>query len=278
MVESASEIRMDWRSRHAEAARDARHLCKLESPVQVIIAVMMTLATLFFIWNVGGQNDAATELTTRIGTSLGILLIFPFVYLWKLFRVGWWIERRASMLMIFFGALVAIGGAGIAATAFYQARLPKVAPLGALLPFAANPEITWDFEGLNPNISFLGVTGPGAGSLVYSFQARGTNNTDKPIKGISGTLQSDRTLKEIPVEFDFSGADGIQKRGQFSARSFFSADKHGIPFHDFGKDWASFTFSYTYNGRTFSVPINEPAVRKMVARVVFGGAFFEGDK
>jgi hypothetical protein len=47
MVESASEIRMDWRSRHAEAARDARHLCKLESPVQVIIAVMVTLATLF---------------------------------------------------------------------------------------------------------------------------------------------------------------------------------------------------------------------------------------
>ena len=114
MVESASEIRMDWRSRHAEAARDARHLCKFESPVQVIIALMVTLATLFFIWNVGGQNDAATELTTRIGTSLGILLIFPFVYLWKLFRVGWWIERRASMLMIFFGALVAIGGAGIA--------------------------------------------------------------------------------------------------------------------------------------------------------------------
>jgi hypothetical protein len=174
------------------------------------------------------------------------------------------------MLMIFFSALVAIGGAGIAATAFYQARLPKVAPLGPLLPFAANPEITWDFEGMNPNISFLGATGPGAGSLVYSFQARGANNTDKPIKGISGTLQSDRTLKEIPVEFDFSGADGIQKRGQFSARSF--------PFHDFGKDWASFTFSYTYNRRTFSVPINEPAVRKMVARVVFGGAFFEGDK
>ena len=206
---------MDWGSRHAEAARDARHLCKLESPVQVIIAVMVTLATLFFIWNVGGQNDAATELTTRIGTSLGILLIFPFVYLWKLFRVGWWIERRASMLMIFFGALVAIGGAGIAATAFYQARLPKVAPLGPLLSFAANPEITWDFEGMNPNISFLGATGPGAGSLVYSFQARGTNNTDKPIKGISGTLQSDRTLKEIPVEFDFSGADGIQKGDSF---------------------------------------------------------------
>ncbi len=180
--------------------------------------------------------------------------------------------------MIFFGALVAIGGTGIAATAFYQSKLPNGDPHGPLIPFKANPEISWNFEGRNSNISFLGATGPGAGSLIYSFQAQGTNNTDKPIKGISGTLQSDRTLKEIPVEFDFSGADGIQKKGSFYAKSFFSPDKQGIPFHDFAKEWASFTFTYAYNGQAFSISINEPAVRKMVARMVFGGAFFEENK
>jgi hypothetical protein len=38
---------------------------------------------------------------------------------------------------------------------------------------------------------------------------------ESPVQVIIAVMvQSDRTLKEIPVEFDFSGADGIQKRGR----------------------------------------------------------------
>ncbi len=77
-------MRTDWKTRHTEATRNARHLCKIETPAEVMIKIIVTIACLCFIWTVGGQNDAATELTTRIGSSLGILLIFPLVYLWQL--------------------------------------------------------------------------------------------------------------------------------------------------------------------------------------------------
>jgi hypothetical protein len=154
---------MDWKERRKFALEAARTECGLKSRGEIMLRVIAAVCGIAVLWTQLGPNEALSEFQLKVTGTAVIILAFPAVFLWKLFRVGNWIERHAKMLMIFFGSLVAIGGIGIAVAAAYQTTQPKGLVRGPLIPFETNPEITWDFEGTNPNISFLGMKGPGPG-------------------------------------------------------------------------------------------------------------------
>jgi hypothetical protein len=113
----AGGVLVDWKSRHREAFQDARHICRLDSIGQAMIVIIVAITCISVIWLGAGGGEAWTETLAKAGSTLGILLIFPIVYLTKLLRAGPWAERNARMLLIvglsgvIFFACLALAGA-----------------------------------------------------------------------------------------------------------------------------------------------------------------------
>jgi hypothetical protein len=75
---------MDWKLRHADALREARQICRLDSGPHAMITIIVTILAVTFVWLASGPNEAWSEVIVKTGATAALLLIFPIVYLWKL--------------------------------------------------------------------------------------------------------------------------------------------------------------------------------------------------
>jgi hypothetical protein len=74
-----------WRAVHHRAVKAARDALPLESTERVVIAFVVCLAYLAFVWVV--INDQLwAEIIFKFLGSAAIILIFPLVYVWKFFH------------------------------------------------------------------------------------------------------------------------------------------------------------------------------------------------
>jgi hypothetical protein len=115
---------MDWTSRHQEAVRDARHICRLDSWGQAMIVIIVALAGIAVVWVGAGTNEAWSELLVRAGATAAILLIFPVVYLWQLLRAGPWVQKQRRMLTVAAGVVIVLAGLGVIALGLTSKAAP----------------------------------------------------------------------------------------------------------------------------------------------------------
>jgi hypothetical protein len=67
---------------------------------QAVIVVIVAIACISVIWFGAGANEAWSEILAKAGLTLGILLIFPIIYFWYLFRLGTLTRKKAHLLQI----------------------------------------------------------------------------------------------------------------------------------------------------------------------------------
>jgi hypothetical protein len=67
---------------------------------QAVIVVIVAITCISVIWFGAGANEAWSEILAKAGSTLGILLIFPIIYFWNLFRLGTLARKKAHLLQI----------------------------------------------------------------------------------------------------------------------------------------------------------------------------------
>ncbi|GJE45765.1 hypothetical protein [Methylobacterium soli] len=75
-----------WRSVHKRALKDTRSALALESTERLVITIILAVLAICLLWLVGGPSEAGGELATKAAGSAAILLFFPLVYLWRIFK------------------------------------------------------------------------------------------------------------------------------------------------------------------------------------------------
>jgi hypothetical protein len=118
------DIRMDWKLRHQGAFIAARSACRLESPLQIVIALIVAIVGIATLWLLAGPNEAWSEILAKGGATAAVLLIFPLVYLWNLLRIGPFVRRNAAVALIIAGSLFSIAGIVILVIGVLQIKAP----------------------------------------------------------------------------------------------------------------------------------------------------------
>lgn len=114
-------------------------------------------------------------------------------------------------------------------------------------------DLYWDFS-----TYFLGMSAvSGADIHISSFQVKGKNLMNKPVKHIDGLIRSNINNKGIPILLESmppEKTNGIPIDCEFWVRALFrdaDARREGIAEAMFLKDFGDFTFVFSYDGKTF---------------------------
>jgi hypothetical protein len=113
---------MNLRQRHEEASRIARELCRLDSVKHAMVPVVGAAVSIAFIWLAGGQTEAWGEFLAKAGATVGILLIFPAIYVWSFAVAGQMPLRRSALMLVAIGIVVILAGITIVGIGTVQFR------------------------------------------------------------------------------------------------------------------------------------------------------------
>ena len=72
-----------WRQVHRRAFADAAHELHIESRGRLVIALISALAAVVALFFWGSADASRDEMIARAGLASVVILLFPFVYLWK---------------------------------------------------------------------------------------------------------------------------------------------------------------------------------------------------
>ena len=124
---------------------------------------------------------------------------------------------------------------------------------------------------------FLGFASSGGQeAYVITFQARGRNNTGRPINEFDGFIRSTRTNEQVAVRLNFNGVlvtskqvNGIPPDTTFDLNSVHfpsnvESRPEGLGITQFLIDYPSFTFVFTYDGKTYERQFSNSEIRHII--------------
>jgi hypothetical protein len=180
------------------------------------------------------------------------------------------------------GAVILLGRKGMPAMTVESLILG--AQGNAAIPPSPLPDISWDFE--RPywgRFGFLDLARSASQDQtvwVKAFHAQGHNNTDGPIRNISGIVRSDLNNKELPIRFRISSklvrpedTNGIPRDAAFFLESdrFSPSTTLGMTREEFLAQFGALTFELNYDGKKyvkhFSRSDSEHLISKLIANL-----------
>src|SRR3990170_1655902 len=83
-----------WKKISIQAYKRTNILLHLDSWQSIMVAIIVVIIAVAFIWLRGNTQEAINELVARISLTITLLLIYPFIWLYNLFHEPYKVDQE----------------------------------------------------------------------------------------------------------------------------------------------------------------------------------------